>query len=70
MVKGLLRYYINHDGEEKTHAFSQENDYVCNYGQFCAIIQKQMIMTTKISYTIAFLLGLGMIFLGTRFFIS
>jgi hypothetical protein len=27
-------------------------------------------MTTKISYTIAFLLGLGMIFLGARFFIS
>jgi hypothetical protein len=27
-------------------------------------------MTTKISYTIAFLLGLGMIFLGLRFFIS
>jgi len=27
-------------------------------------------MTTKISYTIAFLLGLGMIFLGVRFFYS
>ena len=27
-------------------------------------------MTTKISYTIAFLLGLGMIFLGVRFFTS
>lgn len=27
-------------------------------------------MTTKISYTIAFLLGLGMIFLGSRFFWS
>jgi energy-coupling factor transporter transmembrane protein EcfT len=27
-------------------------------------------MTTKISYAIAFLLGLGMIFLGIRFFIS
>jgi hypothetical protein len=27
-------------------------------------------MTTKISYTIAFLLGLGMIFLGVRFFLS
>ena len=27
-------------------------------------------MTTKISYTIAFLLGLGMIFLGARFFLS
>jgi len=27
-------------------------------------------MTTKISYTIAFLLGLGMIFLGARFFFA
>ena len=27
-------------------------------------------MTTRISYVIAFLLGLGMIFLGVRFFIS
>jgi hypothetical protein len=27
-------------------------------------------MTTKISYAIAFLLGLGMIFLGARFYIS
>ena len=27
-------------------------------------------MTTKISYTIAFLLGLGMIFLGARFLLS
>jgi hypothetical protein len=29
---------------------------------------KQIIMTTKISYSIALLLGLGMIFLGSRFF--
>lgn len=34
VVKGLMRYYINHDGEEKTYAFSQENDYVCNYESF------------------------------------
>lgn len=27
-------------------------------------------MTTKISYAIAFLLGLGMVFLGARFFFS
>jgi CRP-like cAMP-binding protein len=32
--KGLMRYYINHDGEEKTYAFSQENQYVCNYESF------------------------------------
>jgi hypothetical protein len=31
---------------------------------------KQIIMTTKISYAIALLLGLGMIFLGSRFFLS
>ncbi len=30
----------------------------------------QIIMTTKISYTIAFLLGLGMIFIGFRFYVS
>jgi CRP-like cAMP-binding protein len=34
VVKGLLRYYINHDGEEKTYAFSQENNFVCNYESF------------------------------------
>ena len=34
ITKGLMRYYINHDGEEKTYAFSQENNYVCNYESF------------------------------------
>ena len=34
VTKGLIRYYINHDGEEKTYAFSQENQYVCNYESF------------------------------------
>lgn len=34
VVKGLLRYYINDNGEEKTYAFSQENDFVCNYESF------------------------------------
>jgi CRP-like cAMP-binding protein len=34
IAKGLMRYYINHDGEEKTYAFSQENNYVCNYESF------------------------------------
>jgi len=34
VVKGLMRYYINHDGEEKTYDFSQENNYVCNYESF------------------------------------
>jgi len=34
VVKGLMRYYINHEGEEKTYAFSQENNFVCNYESF------------------------------------
>jgi CRP-like cAMP-binding protein len=34
VTRGLLRYYINHNGEEKTYAFSQENSYVCNYESF------------------------------------
>ena len=34
VAKGLMRYYINHDGEEKTYAFSQENNFVCNYESF------------------------------------
>ncbi len=34
IVKGLVRYYINHDGEEKTYEFGQENDFVCNYESF------------------------------------
>jgi CRP-like cAMP-binding protein len=34
IVRGLMRYYINHDGEEKTYSFSQENQYVCNYESF------------------------------------
>jgi len=34
IVKGLMRYYINLDGEEKTYAFAQENDFVCNYESF------------------------------------
>ena len=32
--KGLLRYQIHYDWEEKTYAFSQENEYVCNYESF------------------------------------
>jgi len=34
IAKGLMRYYINHDGEEKTYGFSQENEFVCNYESF------------------------------------
>lgn len=34
IVKGLLRYYINHEGEDKTYAFAQENNFVSNYESF------------------------------------
>ena len=34
VAKGLLRYYINHEREEKTYDFSQENQFVCNYESF------------------------------------
>ncbi len=32
--KGLVRYYINADGEEKTYDFGRENNFVCNYESF------------------------------------
>lgn len=31
---GLVRYYINNDGEEKTNYFNKENEFVCNYMSF------------------------------------
>ena len=34
VTKGLLRYYINDDGEDKTYDFAQENNFVCNYESF------------------------------------
>jgi CRP-like cAMP-binding protein len=34
IIKGLIRYYINHDGEDKTYAFAQESNFVCNYDSF------------------------------------
>ena len=34
IVKGLIRYYINHNGEDKTYAFAQENNFVCNNESF------------------------------------
>ena len=34
VTKGLLRYYMNHDGEDKTYEFAQENDFICNYESF------------------------------------
>lgn len=34
LAKGLMRYYINDDGKEKTYGFSQENNFVSNYESF------------------------------------
>lgn len=34
LVKGLMRYYINSDGEDRTYEFAQENDFICNYESF------------------------------------
>jgi CRP-like cAMP-binding protein len=34
LTHGLLRYYINYEGEDKTYEFAQENDFVCNYESF------------------------------------
>lgn len=34
VTKGLVRYYINHDGEDKTYDFGQESNFVCNYESF------------------------------------
>jgi len=38
VAKGLMRYYINQDGEEKIYDFSQENEFVCNYESFLSQI--------------------------------
>ena len=32
--KGLVRYYVNNDGEEKTNYFNQEGQFVCDYTSF------------------------------------
>jgi CRP-like cAMP-binding protein len=34
IVKGLMRYYINHDGEDRSYSFAQENSFICNYESF------------------------------------
>jgi len=31
---GLVRYYINEDGNERTYFFSREGDFVCDYESF------------------------------------
>ena len=32
--QGLVRYYINADGEDKTYYFGKEGDFVCDYESF------------------------------------
>ncbi|WDF67609.1 Crp/Fnr family transcriptional regulator [Sphingobacterium oryzagri] len=34
IASGLMRYYINHDGEDKTYAFAQEQNFICNNESF------------------------------------
>ncbi|MEY8761252.1 Crp/Fnr family transcriptional regulator [Chryseobacterium tongliaoense] len=34
IVNGLVRYYINYDGEDKTYEFAQENNFICNNESF------------------------------------
>ncbi|WP_107685735.1 Crp/Fnr family transcriptional regulator [Niastella koreensis] len=34
IVKGIMRYYINHEGEDRTYDFAQENSFICNYESF------------------------------------
>lgn len=34
ITKGIVRYFINDDGEEKTYGFSKEDEFTCNYESF------------------------------------
>lgn len=34
IISGVMQYYINHDGEEKTYGFGKEMDFVCNNESF------------------------------------
>lgn len=34
LIRGVMRYYINHNGEDKTYAFAQEGNFVCNNESF------------------------------------
>lgn len=44
ITKGIVRYYINDDGEEKTFAFSKENEFACNYESFVPKIPSRQII--------------------------
>jgi len=34
IVEGVMRFYINDNGEEKTYGFIKENSFISNYGSF------------------------------------
>lgn len=34
ILNGLVRYYINYDGEDKTYEFAHENNFICNNESF------------------------------------
>ncbi|KMQ65334.1 Crp/Fnr family transcriptional regulator [Chryseobacterium sp. FH2] len=34
IISGVMRYYINDDGEDKTYGFAKESDFVCNNESF------------------------------------
>lgn len=34
IIRGMMRYYINADGEDKTYGFGKELDFVCNNESF------------------------------------
>ncbi len=34
IIRGIMRYYINADGEDKTYGFGKELDFVCNNESF------------------------------------
>ena len=44
ITKGIMRYYINDEGEEKTYGFSKENDFVSNYESFVPQTPSQQII--------------------------
>ncbi|QXV66864.1 Crp/Fnr family transcriptional regulator [Mucilaginibacter sp. 21P] len=34
MISGVMRYYINDDGEDKTYGFAKESEFICNNESF------------------------------------
>lgn len=34
MISGVMRYYINDDGEDKTYGFAKEYEFICNNESF------------------------------------